>query len=108
MNVYSEDVVSEKVKFIGYITLNRPKALNALSLPMVRELTHVLRSYEADADVLAVVIRGSNKEGPFGAFCAGGDIRYFHQAALTGDARDRKSTRLNSSHEWISRMPSSA
>jgi len=86
MNVYSEDVVSEKVKSIGYITLNRPKALNALSLPMVRELTHVLRSFEADADVLAVVIRGSNKEGPFGAFCAGGDIRYFHQAALTGDA----------------------
>ena len=35
MNVYSEDVVSEKVKSIGYITLNRPKALNALSLPMV-------------------------------------------------------------------------
>ncbi len=86
MNVYSEDVVSEKVKSIGYITLNRPKALNALSLPMVRELTHVLRGFEADADVLAVVIRGSNKEGPFGAFCAGGDIRYFHQAALTGDA----------------------
>jgi enoyl-CoA hydratase len=86
MNVYSEDVVSEKVKSIGYITLNRPKALNALSLPMVRELTHVLRGFEADADVLAVVIRGSNKEGPFGAFCAGGDIRYFHQAALSGDA----------------------
>jgi len=39
-----------------------------------------------DASVLAVVIRGSNKEGPFGAFCAGGDIRYFHQAALSGDA----------------------
>jgi enoyl-CoA hydratase/carnithine racemase len=86
MNVYSEDVVSEKVKSIGCITLNRPKALNALSLPMVRELTHVLRAFEADADVLAVVIRGSNKEGPFGAFCAGGDIRYFHQAALSGDA----------------------
>jgi len=32
-----------------------------------------------------VVVRGSNKEGPFGAFCAGGDIRYFHQAALSGD-----------------------
>ena len=71
---------------VGVITLNRPKALNALSLAMVRELTHVLRGYESDADVLAVVIRGSNKEGPFGAFCAGGDIRYFHQAALSGDA----------------------
>ena len=86
MNVYSEEVLSEKVGAIGYITLNRPKALNALSLPMVRELTHVLRGYESDADVLAVVIRGSNKEGPFDAFCAGGDIRYFHQAALSGDA----------------------
>ena len=86
MNVYSEEVVSEKVGPIGFITLNRPKALNALSLSMVRELTHVLRGFEGDADVLAVVIRGSNKEGPFGAFCAGGDIRYFHQAALSGDA----------------------
>ncbi len=86
MNVYSEEVVSEKVGAIGFITLNRPKALNALSLPMVRELTHVLRGFESDAEVLAVVIRGSNKEGPFGAFCAGGDIRYFHQAALSGDA----------------------
>ena len=86
MNVYSEEVVSEKVGSIGFITLNRPKALNALSLPMVRELTHVLRGFESDVEVLAVVIRGSNKEGPFGAFCAGGDIRYFHQAALSGDA----------------------
>jgi enoyl-CoA hydratase/carnithine racemase len=86
MNVYSEEVLSEKVGAIGFITLNRPKALNALSLPMVRELTHVLRGFEGDAEVLAVVIRGSNKEGPFGAFCAGGDIRYFHQAALSGDA----------------------
>jgi len=86
MNVYSEEVVSEKVGSIGFITLNRPKALNALSLPMVRELTHVLRDFESDVEVFAVVIRGSNKEGPFGAFCAGGDIRYFHQAALSGDA----------------------
>jgi enoyl-CoA hydratase/carnithine racemase len=69
MSVYSEEVVSEKVGAIGFITLNRPKALNALSLPMVRELTHVLRGFEVDPDVLAVVIRGSNKEGPFGALC---------------------------------------
>jgi enoyl-CoA hydratase/carnithine racemase len=35
---------------------------------------------------LAVAVRGSGKEGPFGAFCAGGDIRFFHQAAHAGDA----------------------
>ena len=86
MNVYSEEVVSKKVGPIGFITLNRPKALNALSLSMVRELTHVLLGFQNDSKILAVVIRGSNKEGPFGAFCAGGDIRYFHQAALSGDA----------------------
>ena len=47
MNVYSEEVVSEKVGSIGFITLNRPKALNALSLHTVRELTH--RATPADA-----------------------------------------------------------
>jgi enoyl-CoA hydratase len=73
------------VGHLGLITLNRPKALNALSLAMVRELNHVLQQWQDDAQVRAVVVRGSNKEGPFGAFCAGGDIRYFHQAALSGD-----------------------
>jgi enoyl-CoA hydratase/carnithine racemase len=79
------DVHAERVGHLGLITLNRPKALNALSLAMVRALTHVLQAWQDDAQVLAVVVRGSNKEGPFGAFCAGGDIRYFHAAALSGD-----------------------
>nr|WP_315226229.1 enoyl-CoA hydratase/isomerase family protein [uncultured Limnohabitans sp.] len=86
MNRYTEDVQHSCVGHVGLITLNRPKALNALSLDMVRELTHVLQMWQSDPDVWAVAIRGSNKEGPFGAFCAGGDIRYFHQAALCGDA----------------------
>jgi enoyl-CoA hydratase/carnithine racemase len=86
MNRYTEDVQHHCVGHVGLITLNRPKALNALSLPMVRELTHVLQTWQNDPQVWAVAIRGSNKEGPFGACCAGGDIRYFHQAALSGDA----------------------
>ncbi|CAN1559441.1 enoyl-CoA hydratase/isomerase family protein [Limnohabitans sp. B9-3] len=86
MNLYTEDVQHHCVGHIGLITLNRPKALNALSLDMVRELTHVLQMWQNDPQVWAVAIRGCNKEGPFGAFCAGGDIRYFHQAALSGDA----------------------
>jgi enoyl-CoA hydratase/carnithine racemase len=85
MSTYTTDVHTERVGHLGLITLNRPKALNALSLDMVRELSHVLRQWQDDAQVRAVVVRGSNKEGPFGAFCAGGDIRYFHQAALSGD-----------------------
>lgn len=70
---------------VGCITLQRPRALNALSLPMIRSLTEALNRWRDDPHVLAVVIRGTGKEGPFGAFCAGGDIRFFHQAALAGD-----------------------
>ena len=70
---------------VGCITLNRPRALNALSLGMVRDLMAVLLAWQNDARVLAVAIRGSNKEGPFGAFCAGGDIRFLHQAGSTGN-----------------------
>ena len=85
MSRQSTEVLATRVGSLGLITLNRPKALNALSLSMVRELSHVLLQWQNDAQVKAVVVRGSNKEGPFGAFCAGGDIRYFHQAALSGD-----------------------
>ncbi len=80
-----DDVLSEVQGRVGFITLNRPKALNALSLGMIRTLTTTLLAWRDDPQVLAVVIRGVNKEGPFGAFCAGGDIRFFHTAALAGD-----------------------
>lgn len=79
------DVLSEVRGQVGFITLNRPRALNALSLGMVRDLMGVLLAWQNDARVLAVAIRGSNKEGPFGAFCAGGDIRFLHQAGSQGN-----------------------
>jgi len=79
------DVIATIEGRIGCITLNRPKALNALSLGMVRDITKVLLDWQHHDQVLAVAVRGTNKEGPFGAFCAGGDIRYFHQAATAGD-----------------------
>jgi enoyl-CoA hydratase len=79
------EVIAEIRGRVGCITLNRPKALNALSLPMVRDLTVALQRWQDDPQVLAVAVRGTGKEGPFGAFCAGGDIRFFHQAAHAGD-----------------------
>lgn len=81
------DVVVELAGGIGRITLARPKALNALSLDMVRALTSALLEWRDDPQVRMVAVRGMGKEGPFGAFCAGGDIRFFHQAALAGDPR---------------------
>ena len=80
------EVIAQIEGRIGTITLNRPKALNALSLDMVRALTQALLDWQANPQVLAVVVRGMGKEGPFGSFCAGGDIRFFHQAATAGDA----------------------
>ncbi|MDP3760432.1 MAG: enoyl-CoA hydratase/isomerase family protein [Ramlibacter sp.] len=81
------DIDVELSSGVGLVTLNRPKALNALTLGMVRDLTAVLLAWRDDASVKAVAIRGEGRAGPFGAFCAGGDIRFFHQAALAGDPR---------------------
>jgi len=81
----SLEILAEVVAGVGFITLQRPRALNALNLSMVRRLTGLLLAWQGDPGVHGVAIRGSNKEGPFGGFCAGGDIRFFHQAALAGD-----------------------
>ena len=86
------DVQIERRGNAGLITLNRPKALNALSLDMIRSLTATLTEWRDDPTVALVAIRGTNKAGKpgtpealFGGFCAGGDIRFFHTAALAGD-----------------------
>ncbi len=80
-------VLAVRTGRVGCITLNRPQALNALSLEMVRALFQTLLAWREDPDVLAVAIRGQSRTGPFGQFCAGGDIRFFHAAATAGDPR---------------------
>jgi len=79
------DIQIEVRGALGCITLNRPRALNALSLPMIRAIAAALLAWREDVAIQAVAIRGMGREGPFGAFCAGGDIRFFHQAMLRGD-----------------------
>lgn len=61
----------------GTITLDRPKALNSLSLEMVRALAEVLAAWRDAAAIDAVVITSSSAK----AFCAGGDIRFFYDVA---------------------------
>lgn len=68
---------------IGIITLDRPKALNSLSLDMVRAVTTALLAWRDDANVRAVLIHSSSDK----AFCAGGDIRFFHEAGSTTPLR---------------------
>jgi enoyl-CoA hydratase/carnithine racemase len=67
------------------ITLDRPKALNSLSLAMVRDLTAALLAWRDDPAVAAVVIQSSSEK----ALCAGGDIRFFYdvgRATPMGDS----------------------
>jgi enoyl-CoA hydratase/carnithine racemase len=89
-HVTDQWVQAEVVGGVGVITLNRPKALNALSLGMVRNLMATLVRWRDDESVLAVMLRGSAREmsdGSQGAthFCAGGDIRFMHEAGVSGD-----------------------
>ncbi len=81
----SEEILLERCAQVACITLNRPRALNALSLNMIRRMTEALRAWEADPSVMAVALRGMGKEAAFANFCAGGDIRFFHGAALSGN-----------------------
>ena len=85
-------IISEVKGRAGLLTLNRAKALNALSLPMIRGLTASLLAWRDDPAIAVLALRGMGKpaapggaEQAFGAFCAGGDIRFFHQAALAGN-----------------------
>jgi enoyl-CoA hydratase/carnithine racemase len=67
-------VLTEIRHHTGIITLDRPKALNSLSLAMVRALTATLRNWQHDPEIHAVFIHSSSEK----AFCAGGDIRFFY------------------------------
>ena len=65
-----EHLLTEQRGPVGLITLNRPKALNALSSAVMEELTSVLDQFEADVSIRAIVLTGSEK-----AFAAGADIK---------------------------------
>jgi enoyl-CoA hydratase len=67
---YSEILTSVPVKGVGLIQLNRPQALNALNQRIEREVFDAASSYDADPDIRAIVISGSDR-----AFAAGADIR---------------------------------
>ena len=75
------DVVVRREGALRRITLNRPKALNALTLDMGVTITRLLRAWAADRETGAVMLDGAGDR----AFCAGGDIRTLYDAAKAKD-----------------------
>ncbi len=68
-------VLTEVSGHTGIITLNRPSALNSLTLDMVRTMTGALLAWRDAQDIHQVMVRSSSEK----AYCAGGDIRFFYQ-----------------------------
>ncbi|SMG25764.1 enoyl-CoA hydratase/isomerase family protein [Paraburkholderia susongensis] len=81
----SDEVATYVANRIGFIELERPKALNALSTGMIRVMHAALDQWREDPEVLAVVVRSPHAR----AFCAGGDIRLMYEAAQRGDQDSR-------------------
>jgi enoyl-CoA hydratase len=65
-----EHILVETRGSVGLITLNRPKAMNALCANLAREIAKAVDAYESDDNIGALVVTGSEK-----AFCAGADIK---------------------------------
>ncbi|MEV0699445.1 enoyl-CoA hydratase/isomerase family protein [Saccharopolyspora sp. NPDC050389] len=66
---------------LGRITLNRPKALNSLTLGMVRAMAQAVEQWRTAEHIQAILIDGAGERG----LCAGGDVRALHDAAKAGD-----------------------
>jgi enoyl-CoA hydratase len=76
----SPDILFERRGAAGIVTLNRPKALNAVTHEMIRALARQLRVWEHDATVTRVIIRAAGER----AFSAGGDIRALYEMGRGG------------------------
>lgn len=99
----SDTVIATKVGIRGSIVLNRPSALNAINLKMVREISRALVKFAEDDDVEFVTISSSSPR----AFCAGGDLRAIREAAISGDYRSIESffTEEYLLNQYIARYP---
>ncbi|MFC1914000.1 enoyl-CoA hydratase/isomerase family protein [Chloroflexota bacterium] len=76
----------EKEESIAIITLNRPEAMNAFSLDMIREMGRVMRDLEKDKKVKVIIITGAGR-----AFSVGGDLNEYKNATIEWMAENNRS-----------------
>lgn len=75
------NVLVRRAGGLGRLTLNRPRALNALDLGMIETLGAALDAWEHDIDIQLVMLDGTGERG----LCAGGDIRGLYEQIVGGD-----------------------
>ncbi len=81
-SVAEPDLIVRREGGAGIIRLNRPKAINAVTLEMFRDVDKALDAFEADPDVVVIVLEGAGERG----LCAGGDIRALYEnSKVKGD-----------------------
>ncbi len=86
MTADTDEVLVRAERGVGFLTLNRPKAINSLNHAMVTALDAALTAWEGDEDVRAVVVGGAGERG----LCAGGDVvALYHSARADGVAARR-------------------
>src|SRR6476646_6742588 len=74
------DILFERRGAAGLVTLNRPQALNAVSLAMVRALTRQLAEWESEPGIARVLVTSNDTR----AFSAGGDLRALYDLGRAG------------------------
>ena len=96
------DLIVRREGGAGIIRLNRPKAINALTLEMTRDVARALADFEKDPRVGLVLLEGAGERG----LCAGGDIRSLYDSSVAGGDLGkvfwREEYDLNA---WIARYP---
>jgi enoyl-CoA hydratase len=74
------DLIARREGAAGVIRLNRPKAINAVTLEMIRDIDKALDAFEADPAVAVILLEGAGERG----LCAGGDIRTLYESSKVG------------------------
>jgi enoyl-CoA hydratase len=97
----TDEILLERRGGLGIITLDRPQALNTLSLAMYRRFDPALAAWAEDGDMQAVLVRGAGGR----AFCAGGDVVAIYEArAATPGSGDYKADFFREEYRLVRRI----